>query len=103
MTINFASVRDCLASIVTLCLDRDPSLIPLSCRNSHDTIPDDPSGGRGRDVDDFSFWSERQAKRISSAIKEAFDVEYAPEVIVAEANITALANRILVSKHILHT
>lgn len=54
-----------------------------------------------RDPDDFSFWSERQAKRICGAIKQTFDVEYAPEVVVADANLSALANRILVSKEIL--
>jgi len=51
--------------------------------------------------DDFSFWSEQQAKRISMSIKQIFDVEYAPEVIVADANLMALAKRILVSKEIL--
>lgn len=57
--------------------------------------------GEDRDPDDFSFWSERQAKRICTAIKQTFDVEYAPEVVVADANLSALANRILVSKEIL--
>ena len=55
----------------------------------------------GRDPDDFRFWSERQAKRISLAIEQAFDVELTPEVIVADANIGALANRILTSKELL--
>jgi phosphatidylethanolamine N-methyltransferase len=54
-----------------------------------------------RDPDDFTFWSERQAKRISAAIKQVFDVDYAPEVVVADANLTTLANRILVSKELL--
>lgn len=54
-----------------------------------------------RDPDDFSFWSERQARRICNAIKQAFDVEYAPEVVMADANLSALANRILVSIDIL--
>ena len=35
------------------------------------------------------------------SIKQIFDVDYAPEVVVADANLTALANRILVSKEIL--
>jgi phosphatidylethanolamine N-methyltransferase len=51
--------------------------------------------------DDFRFWSERQAERICTVIKQAFDVEYVPEVIVADANLSALANRILLSKHVL--
>jgi len=56
-----------------------------------------------KDPDDFSFWSERQAKRICMVIKQMFDVDYAPEVILADANLTALANRILLSKEILTT
>ncbi len=110
--------------IVPLCLDSDPSLIPLFCKAStsssskvggrvspatssavgdadvSNTNPDD-SEPEDRDPDDFSFWSERQAKRICVAIKQIFDVEYVPEVIVADANLTSLANRILLSKEIL--
>lgn len=55
---------------------------------------------REPDPDDFSFWSELQAKRICSAIHQAFDVEYAPEVVLADANLSALANRILLSKQL---
>jgi phosphatidylethanolamine N-methyltransferase len=102
--------------IVPLCLDSDPSLIPLSCKvllekkkttlsqdkaaSDNNTAPDDTDDDEHRN-DDFSFWSEQQAKRISTAIKQIFDVEYAPEVIVADANLMALAKRILVSKEIL--
>lgn len=53
-----------------------------------------------RDPDDFRFWSERQAKRISQAIQQAFGVELTPEVIIADANLGGLANRILVSKEL---
>jgi phosphatidylethanolamine N-methyltransferase len=117
--VNFTTVRESLKHIVPLCLDSDPSLIPLSCRkpNVDDlsgkdagvslTLDSLSNGHQGhpetedRDPDDFSFWSERQAKRISVAVKQIFDVEYAPEVIVADANLTTLANRILVSKEML--
>ncbi|KAG6910370.1 phosphatidylethanolamine N-methyltransferase [Tephrocybe rancida] len=122
--LNFESVRETLMHVVPLCLDSDPSLIPLSCKilqtptvlhvfpkdlsgafsdsggDTHDgpvAIDDDPD----RDPDDFSFWSEKQAKRICAAIQQAFDVEYVPEVVVADANLSALANRILLSKEIL--
>ena len=96
-TLDFASVRESLMHIVPLCLDSDPSLIPQSCKaHGPDASPED-----GRDPDDFRFWSERQAKRISLAIEQAFDVELTPEVIVADANVGALANRILVSKELL--
>lgn len=55
----------------------------------------------GGDPDDFTFWEEEQAKRICLVIEQVFGVEYAPEVVVADANLTALANRILLSKEIL--
>ncbi|KAI5984623.1 phospholipid methyltransferase-domain-containing protein [Pisolithus albus] len=102
-SLDFDSVRERLAHIVPLCLDNDPSLIPLSCGGTENTEASSDAGGAvdGRDPDDFTFWSEEQAKRISTAIEEAFDVEYAPEVIMADANLTALAKRILVSKQLL--
>lgn len=102
--------------VVPLCLDSDPSLIPLSCKSPSVAVVDpevssdllsESLGGDGdsdqteRDADDFSFWSEKQAKRICIAIKQIFDVDYAPEVVLADANLAALANRILVSKEIL--
>ncbi|KAF8064345.1 phosphatidylethanolamine N-methyltransferase [Lyophyllum atratum] len=126
--LNFQTVRESLMHVVPLCLDSDPSLIPLSCRElvtpSQTTFPedtppigaangggggggpngvDDDPGAEDRDPDDFSFWSEKQAARISAAILQVFDVEYAPEVVVADANLTSLANRILLSKEILTT
>lgn len=97
--LDFPSVRECLVHIVPLCLDSDPYLMPLSCGGTQE--PADSGSDVSRDVDDFSFWSERQAKRICSAIEQAFGVEYAPEVVMADANLTALANRILVSKQML--
>lgn len=51
--------------------------------------------------DDFRFWSERQAKRISYAISQVLRIDFAPEVIVADANVTALTRRILASKELL--
>ncbi|KAG7087767.1 phosphatidylethanolamine N-methyltransferase [Marasmius oreades] len=99
--LTLTSVRNCLMRTIPLCLDSDPALIPPSCRPGPKTetgAPNDFGDDNGRDQDDFNFWSERQAKRICTVIKQAFDVEYAPEVIVADANLTALADRILLSK-----
>ena len=99
---EFTSVRTCLMRIVPLCLEDDPSLIPLCCRapvGGSEMVHDEDD--EGRDPDDFRFWSERQAKRIAVSIKEAFDVEYDPEVILADANVSTLTNRILVSKQLL--
>lgn len=103
-SLDFTSIRECLADIIPLCLDNDPNLIPLSCGGTRDPSVDADDGnvsGDVRDPDDFSFWSERQAKRICAAIEQAFNVEYVPEVVVADANLTRLANRILVSKQLL--
>ncbi|TFK71226.1 hypothetical protein BDN72DRAFT_476146 [Pluteus cervinus] len=101
--LDFDSVRQTLLRIVPLCLDMDPSLIPLSCKSPSDSPTTTGSDGETeeRDPDDFTFWSEGQARRICAAIKQVFGVEYAPEVVVADANITSLANRILVSKELL--
>lgn len=98
-SLDLTSVRECLAHIVPLCLDSDPDLIPLSCGGTQEPADTDPAVAR--DMDDFSFWSEQQAKRICYVIKQAFGVEYAPDVVMADANLTALANRILVSKQLL--
>lgn len=82
--------------VVPLCLDSDPSLVPLVSQPGVDfsEIYDN------HDPEDFSFWSENQAKRISNAIKQGLDVDYSPELVVADANIGVLANRIIASKDI---
>lgn len=97
-SLDFQSVRWYLIHIVTLCLDSDPSLIPLSARPPGSPSAEDMAN---RDPDDFRFWSEKQAGRIASSIKAAFDVEYDAEVILADANVSTLTNRILVSKQLL--
>jgi phosphatidylethanolamine N-methyltransferase len=72
--------------------------MPLSCKpEDAEVTPEE----RERDPDDFRFWSERQAKRIAVCIEQVFDVEYTPAVIMADANVSALAKRILASKEIL--
>jgi phosphatidylethanolamine N-methyltransferase len=110
-TLDLGSVRESLLHIVSRCLDGDPSLLPLSCLPAEaPRTPRPKTGGDDRgnaedrdylDPDDFTFWSPRQAQRICAVIRQTFDVEYAPEVILADANVTALAHRILSSKEIL--
>lgn len=95
-SLDFDSVRSSLIRIVTLCLDQDPSLVPLSSKENVSEAESD-----GRDPDDFRFWSERQAQRISVTIQQAFGIELTPEVIIADANVSALANRILLSHDLL--
>jgi len=93
--LDFPSIRCWLLKIVTLALDSDPSLIPRS------SILPGMNGNFEDDEDDFRFWSERQAQRIAQAIRTVLDIEFAPEVIVADANISALTRRILTSKQLL--
>ncbi|KAI0248921.1 phosphatidylethanolamine N-methyltransferase [Lactifluus subvellereus] len=96
--VDFESVRATLAHVVPLCLDGDPSLIPSSTSSSTDG--DQTSGKDGGDPDDFRFWSERQAWRIARVVREMFGVEYAPGVVMADANLSALAQRIVASRKI---
>ena len=96
-SLDFISVRATLLHAITLCLDSDSSLVPLSSQAPGMAGAMDD----GRDPDDFRFWSERQAKRIAGSIKQAFGIEYDPEVILADANVSALTNRVLVSKQLL--
>ena len=93
--VDFESVRAALAHVVPLCLDGDPSLIPSSTDGSHLGRKD------GGDPDDFRFWSERQAWRIARVVREMFGVEYAPDVVMADANLSALAERIVGSRKIM--
>lgn len=102
--LTFEEVRSELTRLVVFALDNDPSLIPLSCQ-APQPHEDEGGGGTaadGRDPDDFNFWSEKQAKLLAKGIQQVFGVEYSTEVIVADANLSALANRILVSKEIFH-
>ncbi|KAF8228726.1 hypothetical protein L208DRAFT_226283 [Tricholoma matsutake] len=93
-------------------LDFDPQSVPYANTNTtmNNTTNSDTETphtdtlslhAEDSDPDDFTFWEEQQAKRICLAIEQVFGVEYAPEVVVADANLTALANRILLSKEIL--
>lgn len=100
--VDFESVHSALAHVVPLCLDRDPSLIPSSTKHNVNGTADD-SEDNGGDPDDFRFWSARQAWRIARAVREMFGVEYAPDVVVADANLTALAERIVASRKLMQS
>ena len=89
--------------IVVLCLDSDPALIPAAATHSNGKAngDDQTTEDTERQPDDFRFWSEKQAARIALCIKHSFEVEYAPEVVVADANVGSLARKILVSRELL--
>ena len=71
--------------------------------NNSGTSPVPPDSGEDplRDPDDFVFESEAQAVRMSKAIREAFDVALTPQVIIADANLSALSRRILITRDLL--
>ncbi|KAG9097456.1 phosphatidylethanolamine N-methyltransferase [Ceratobasidium sp. UAMH 11750] len=58
-TLDLDSVRNSLIRIVTLCLDSDPSLVPLSSGIVPAASSDSTPNSRSSDPDDFRFWSER--------------------------------------------
>jgi phosphatidylethanolamine N-methyltransferase len=107
--VDFESVRATLAHIVPLCLDGDPSLIPTSTAGSAKVGNGAEAGlgagvdgeDDGGDPDDFRFWSEGQAARIARVVRAIFGVEYAPDIVVADANLTALAKRIVASRKLM--
>jgi phosphatidylethanolamine N-methyltransferase len=92
---DFDSIRETLLRIVVWCLEEDTTLVPISSLAPVDSESDE------RDPDDFRFWSEEQARRIAVCIHHAFDVEYTTEVVLADANVSSLAKKILVSRELL--
>ncbi|WVQ83696.1 hypothetical protein IAT38_005840 [Cryptococcus sp. DSM 104549] len=59
-----------------------------------DGDPDPSADPTAPDADDFVIMTETQAKRIASLAEMAFGVEVSADVVVAEANVGALARRI---------
>lgn len=97
---NFVSIRASLLHVINICLEADPSLIPASAADPNNLELESIDADSHPSVDDFRFWSEKQAKRIATCIKAAFGVEYSHEVILADANVTTLANRILATREL---
>ena len=111
---SFRAVHSTLLNIVCLSLDSDPALIPsaakalqtpeagsvTSIHEHNSTGANDHSltqqvDGHGREPNDFVIMSEIQAKRIVSLTKMAFGVELSNDVVIAEANVEALARRVV--------
>ena len=97
---DFVGVRSCLLHIISLCLEADPSLLPASAFDVNNLDVDSTNADSHPSADDFRFWSEKQAKRIATSIKAVFGVEYSHGVILADANVTTLANRVLATREL---
>lgn len=55
-----------------------------------------------QDSDDFVIMDEEQAKHISQMVDWAFKVDLSSDVVVADANVTALAKRVLGAHNLVH-
>jgi len=110
---SFLSIHETMLNIVFLSLDSDVTLIPsaakppLSDKGSQSLEATTPAISAqkaeevGRDPDDFIIMSETQAKRIVSMSKTVFDVELSADVVIADANVRALARRVLGARSLL--
>lgn len=74
--------------------ERSPSL------DTH-PLPPVPVDDGGGDPSDFIVMHLAQAKRIVAGVKEAFEVEYAVEVVLADPNVEDLGRKIVESRRIL--
>jgi len=119
---SYAAARSTVLNIVCLSLDSDATLEPRSAKhlphhNAEGNYQEDddgtpPTTAHRQDLaslkeineseteideedDDFIIMSEKQAKRIVNLIQAAFEVDISMDVVVAEANVGALARRIL--------
>lgn len=79
--------------------DSSESLTPtFKPKNDRSSSPEDEATEVDEEDDDFIIMSEKQAKRIVSLTKAAFDVDLSMDVVVAEPNVGALARRVMGAK-----
>ncbi|WFD30344.1 phosphatidylethanolamine N-methyltransferase [Malassezia sp. CBS 17886] len=62
---------------------------------------DDASRYTSEDPDDLVLWNRAQVKRIAAGIKCAFDVDFSPEVILADNNTALLARNVVEARQLL--
>lgn len=74
--------------------------IELSAELEHQPPPQDPLDEQLQDADDFVIMDEVQAKRIAGLLKQAFGVDLSTDVVIADANVSALAKRVIGSRHL---
>lgn len=75
----------------------------INSEKEHDKAIDADDDDDGRDPDDFSIMSEKQAKRIVSLCQWAFGVDLSVDVVVAEANVASLARRVMAARSLTRT
>ncbi|TIA93173.1 hypothetical protein E3P99_00314 [Wallemia hederae] len=100
---DFDSVRNTLSRGVAFALDCEPQLVPAA---SWHHLPEDvnataTASAKDRDDDDMVIMNDEQAKRIAMVIREAHNVDFTPSVVVADANLSRLAQRVLDTRRVL--
>lgn len=99
---DLESVRNNLSRSVAFALDCQPQLVPAA---SWHHLPEDVSIRstikEDRDDDDMVIMNDEQAKRIALAIREAHNVDFTPSVVIADANLLRLAQRVLDTRRVL--
>ncbi|TIA75575.1 hypothetical protein E3P92_00774 [Wallemia ichthyophaga] len=102
---DFESVRNTLSRCVAFALNCDPALVPAS---SWHHLPENTihsyrrnTPDVDRDDDDMVIMDDEQARRIAVVIRVACSVDFTPSVVVADANLSRLAQRVLDTRRVL--
>ena len=98
---SFASVRATLLRLVCSCLGHDKALVPRSSTGRKSTASMAREGESVSADDDFSILDVEQADRLAYAISQSCGVELAREVVIADANVSKLARRVIAGRRIL--
>lgn len=118
---NPQSIYDALSTIVAQALSFDLTAIPASTRHLAPSTNLSPTSLHRRqesigslhsedfivgapglsDPDDFVIYSTSEAEHIAYAVKQAFDIELASEVVLAAANTARLARTIAEARRVL--
>lgn len=98
---SFDETFTLLARIVHYALDSSYAYLPRS-QTGRPESKDVPVGrDSDSDPDDFTIWDVSQAQHIAKAIYYSFDIEFASEVVVAEANVRKLASDVIEARQVL--
>lgn len=103
------AVYTTLSRLVTFSLGLDPELAPRNApalaliSRVHPRQPETAKSAASDalEPDDFTLMDRDQAKHIAYVMSEAFDVELNGEVVVADANITKLTERVRATREVL--
>ncbi|KAG0144326.1 hypothetical protein CROQUDRAFT_660096 [Cronartium quercuum f. sp. fusiforme G11] len=95
-------IKESVRKLVGYALCLDPTLVPKSLRLSKiDHQESESSKIRDDEEDDFVVMNYEQARRIRDGIGKVFGFELGVEVVVADGNVSRLAERILGARQLL--